>query len=247
MKKVTLNGSWTLDVTNTDFQKVPATVPGSVYHDLLTAGLIPDPFYRDNETEALKLMDNDFSYRRSFTVAPALLECDDVVLHCEGLDTIATVLLNGEVAGCANNMHRIWEFSVKQLLTPGENTIEVRFSSPTKYIKEAYAASVADGTEDAMVGFPHIRKAHCMFGWDWGPRLPDAGIWRDISLLGINTARIRDVHVLQHHEENKVTLEVCTHVTELTGSAPVSVTVTGPDSRTWTADGENARIEIEDP
>ena len=208
MKKITLNGTWTLDVTNTDFISVPATVPGSVYHDLLTAGLIPDPFYRDNETEALKLMDNDFYYRRSFTVGSSLLDLDAVVLRCEGLDTLATVSINGRNAGCANNMHRIWEFDVKQLLHPGENTIEVHFSSPTKYIKEAYASSVADGTDDAMVGFPHIRKAHCMFGWDWGPRLPDAGIWRDISILAIETARIRDVLVLQHHEENKVTLEI---------------------------------------
>ena len=247
MKKITLNGIWTLDVTNTDFIGVPATVPGSVYHDLLTAGLIPDPFYRDNETEALKLMDNDFYYRRSFTVGSSLLDLDAVVLRCEGLDTLATVSINGRNAGCANNMHRIWEFDVKQLLHPGENTIEVHFSSPTKYIKEAYASSVADGTDDAMVGFPHIRKAHCMFGWDWGPRLPDAGIWRDISILAIETARIRDVLVLQHHEENKVTLEIGTHVTELTGKAPVSVTVTGPDGRTWHADGEKARIEIDSP
>ena len=247
MKKQSLNGAWTLDVTNTAFREVPATVPGSVYHDLLTAGLIPDPFYRDNETEALKLMDNDFYYRRSFTADPALLASDQVVLRCEGLDTLACVLLNGREAGRANNMHRIWEFDAKPLLQPGENTIEVRFASPTKYIKEAYAASVADGTEDAMVGFPLIRKAHCMFGWDWGPRLPDAGIWRDIAILGFDTARIRDVHVLQHHEENKVTLEINTHLTYLTVSAPVSVTVTGPDGRTWTAEGEQARIEIEDP
>ena len=247
MKKLSLNGAWSLDVTNTGFTSVPATVPGSVYHDLLTAGLIPDPFYRDNETEALKLMDNDFHYRRSFTAEEALLGCDAVVLRCEGLDTIATVLLNGQVAGHADNMHRVWEFDIKPLLRPGENSIEIRFSSPTRYIKAAYAASVADGVEDAMVGFPHIRKAHCMFGWDWGPRLPDAGIWRDISVLGIGTARIRDVHILQHHEAGKVALEIATHVTELTGNAPVRVTVTGPDGRTWNADGAQARIEIPDP
>ena len=247
MKKQLLNGSWTLQIPGSSFGPVPAVVPGSVYHDLLTAGRIPDPFYRDNEMDALKLMDHDFCYSRSFTVDEDLLQCDAVLLRCEGLDTIASISVNGSAAGIANNMHRIWEFDVKQLLCPGENTIAIHFSSPTKYIKEAYAASVADGSSDAMVGFPHIRKAHCMFGWDWGPRLPDAGIWRDISLLGVETARIRDVQVLQHHTPEKVTLEVKTHVTQLTGSAPVTVTVTAPCGRVWTASGEKAVIEIDAP
>ena len=176
MKQIFLNGPWTLEIPGTSFGNVSASVPGSVYHDLLTAGLIPDPFYRDNEMDALKLMDNDFCYRRSFRVESELLGRDAVLLRCEGLDTVASLRINGQAAGRADNMHRIWEFDVKHLLHPGDNTIEVFFASPTKYIKEAYANSVADGSSDAMVGFPHIRKAHCMFGWDWGPRLPDVGI-----------------------------------------------------------------------
>ena len=247
MKTLCLNGAWTLQIPGSTFGIVPAQVPGSVYHDLLTAGKIPDPFYRDNEMDALKLMDSDFHYSRVFFVDESLLTQDAVLLRCEGLDTLATVYINGKIAGIANNMHRIWEFDAKGLLTPGENSIAVHFASPTKYIKEAYSSCVADGSSDAMVGFPHIRKAHCMFGWDWGPRLPDAGIWRDISLIGVSTARIRDVHVLQHHEAGKVTLEVNTHITEITGSAPVSVTVTGPQGEIWTAAGEHAVIEIEKP
>lgn len=247
MKKLSLNGAWTLEIPGSTFGQVSASVPGSVYHDLLTAGLIPDPFYRDNEMDALKLMEHDFIYSRSFCVDENLLESDAVLLRCEGLDTLAAITVNNTDAGAADNMHRIWEFDIKSLLHPGENTIAVRFASPTKYIREAYANSVADGSSDAMVGFPHIRKAHCMFGWDWGPRLPDAGIWRNIAILGVDTARIRDVHVLQHHEEGKVTLNINTHVTRITGAAPVSVTVTAPCGKTWTASGEEATIEIENP
>ncbi|MDY4221626.1 MAG: glycoside hydrolase family 2 protein [Candidatus Faecousia sp.] len=247
MEKLTLNGAWTLDIPGSSFPRVNATVPGSVYHDLLTAGQIPDPFYRDNENEALKIMDNDFVYSRSFTVPAGLLENDAVVLRCDGLDTLASVTVNGCPVGTGKNMHRIYEFDVKNVLHPGENQITVKFDSPTRFIKQAYAESRADGSSDAMVGFPHIRKAHCMFGWDWGPRLPDAGIWRDISILGIKTARIRDVYVVQHHENGRVTLEVNTHITQITGSAAVSVNVTAPDGSVFTAQGENAIIEIEDP
>ena len=137
MKTVSLNGSWILNIPGTEFSNVPATVPGSVYHDLLNAGLIPDPFYRDNEMDALKLMDNSFDYARTFHIKDDILESDKVLLHAEGLDTIATVSVNGQVIGLANNMHRIWEFDVKHVLVPGENTLTVHFASPTKYIKEA--------------------------------------------------------------------------------------------------------------
>ena len=197
MKKLSLNGAWTLDIPNTAYSGVPAQVPGSVYHDLLSAQLIPDPFYRDNETEALKLMEHDFFYTRSFTAPASLLACDAVLLRSEGLDTLAEILLNGSSVGHADNMHRIWEYDAKPFLHEGENQIAVRFASPTRYIRTAYAENPADGTSDAMLGFPLLRKAHCMFGWDWGPRLPDAGIWRDIELIGIETARIRDVPALR--------------------------------------------------
>lgn len=247
MKMLSLGGSWVLDIPGSPFPPISATVPGSVYQDLLTAGQIPDPFYRDNENEALKLMDYDFVYSRRFSVPADLLQCDAVVLRCLGLDTLAAVTVNGHLVGTAKNMHRTYEFDVKSALKPGENEITVKFDSPTRFIQNAYARSRADGSSDAMVGFPLIRKAHCMFGWDWGPRLPDAGIWRDISLLGVDTARIRDVRVTQRHEPGRVTLEAATHVTKLTGSPPVRVKLTAPDGQVFTAQGERAVIQVERP
>ena len=248
MKTMSLNGAWSLTIPGTDFGLVPAQVPGSVYHDLLSAGRIPDPFFRDNENEALKLMEHDFLYARGFTADAALLACEAVLLRCEGLDTLAEISLNGAAVGRADNMHRIWEYDVKALLREGENRIEIRFSSPTKYIREAYAENPADGSSDAMVGFPLLRKAHCMFGWDWGPRLPDAGIWREISLIGVDTARIRDVLVLQEHEEGRVTLRVQTHVTRFSADVTaVRVAVTGPDGRVFTGAGEDCEIVIDAP
>lgn len=248
MKQLSLNGPWTLDIPGSAFTAVPAEVPGSVYHDLLAAGRIPDPFYRDNETEALKLMEYDFHYSRAFQADGELLDCGAVLLRCEGLDTLAAVYINGAEAGRADNMHRVWEFDVKDLLREGENTIAVHFASPTRFIRESYAADPADGTADAMEGFPSLRKAHCMFGWDWGPRLPDAGIWRDISLLGVDTARIRDVLVKQFHEDGRAALEIDTHIIRLTDApAEVRVSVTAPDGTLLTGAGETCRIEVPDP
>ncbi len=248
MRQLSLNGPWTLDIPGSAFTAVPAEVPGSVYHDLLAAGRIPDPFYRDNETEALKLMEYDFHYSRAFQADGELLDCGAVLLRCEGLDTLAAVYINGAEAGRADNMHRTWEFDVKDLLREGENNIAVHFASPTRFIRESYAADPADGTADAMEGFPSLRKAHCMFGWDWGPRLPDAGIWRDISLVGVDTARIRDVLVKQFHEDGRAALEIDTHIARLTDApAEVRVSVTAPDGTVLTGAGETCRIEVPDP
>ena len=248
MNTLSLNGAWTLNVSGTAMCGVPATVPGSAYGDLLSAKLIPDPFYRDNETSALKLMDHSFTYTRDFQVPADFLAHDRVLLHCDGLDTLAEIRVNGEIAGCANNMHRVWEFDVKGLLKPGGNSVAVTFASPTEFIKEAYKADPAEGSSDAMEGFPHLRKTHCMFGWDWGPRLPDCGIWRDISLVAFDAARIQDVHVRQRHENGAVTLSVQTRLdSRADAEAAVKISVTAPDGQVFTAGGEACEIAIDDP
>ena len=77
----------------------------------------------------------------------------------------------------------IWEFDVKDLLQEGENELQVIFHSPLKYIAEAYKKYGNIGNDDTYEGFMHLRKAHYMFGWDWGAHLPDAGIFRPVSLL----------------------------------------------------------------
>ena len=171
-----------------------------------------------------------------------------MLLRCEGLDTLATITLNDEWSSPQlANMHRTWEFDVKEVLRPGENTIRVDFASPTRYIRSAYAESRADGTTDAMVGFPLLRKAHCMFGWDWGPRLPDAGIWRDIAVIGVEKARIESVRVhQQHHADGSVTLTVLPSLDRYDASGVQVVTaLTGPDGEA--IPGGGSVIEIADP
>ncbi len=80
------------------------------------------------------------------------------------------------------------------MLMRGENSLKVSFHSPVKYIRERYAECVTMGSEHCMDGFPQIRKAHCMFGWDWGPRLPDAGIWKNVFLQGVEKGRLESVY-----------------------------------------------------
>lgn len=202
------------------------TIPGSVYSFLLNSGEMEDPYYRDNELAALKLMNSDYTFFRKFRLAPEVFKCEKIMLRCDGLDTICDIYLNGRLAGNAFNMHRVWEFDITSLLKNDENEIKILFHSPVRYIKEMLERDYMGGSQHAMEGFPHIRKAHCMFGWDWGPRLPDAGIWRDISILGVDSSRIEDVCITQHHEDGRVFLAVDVKQTQ---SSQVRIGITGPD------------------
>lgn len=217
MKTVTLHENWTMNRAGSQ-EIIPAVVPGSVYGDLLAAGRMQDPFWKDNEDAALKLMDEDYEYRTVFDCDREMLSLDQVMLRFDGIDTIADIFLNDVLLGHVENMHRTWEYSVKEFLKEKENMLRIYFYSPTRYIARAFEKAPTLGTEDAMNGFVHIRKAHCMFGWDWGAHLPDAGIWRSVSLLGIDTARIDSVEVLQFHENKTVRLRITPQIVLTSGA-----------------------------
>ena len=199
MKRIDTEQKWEMCIVkdNEDGRCIPAEVPGSIYNDLMNAGLMEDPYWRDNEMDALRLMENDFLYTGMISVDPdEIKDADEVLLRFNGLDTIADAELNGRKLGSTDNMHRIWEYPVKDIIKDNGNEIKILFHSPVKHIAEEFKADPEIlGTEDAMRGFPKIRKGHYMFGWDWGPRLPDAGIWREAELLKVKKARLTRVYI----------------------------------------------------
>ena len=225
MKSIDKNIKWEMRIigNSEDAGFIPAKVPGSVYNDLINAGRMEDPYWRDNEMAALELMKNDFEYRGSFDVdGDELADSDEVILRFNGLDTIADIELNGESLGSVNNMHRVWDYHVKDMLKIDGNELVILFHSPVKYIDEQYKEDPAIlGTEDAMRGFPKIRKGHYMFGWDWGPRLPDAGIWKDVEVLALKKARLESVYVRQEFNDDLTKAELKFDVSE-TGDGSLS-------------------------
>lgn len=224
-EQVNLGGAWRMREADSQTWH-SAHVPGSVYADLMADGTMPDPFWRENELDAFKRMKKDYVYQRAFTVTEAQLAHAHVELVCEGLDTLAHVSLNGREIAFADNMHITWVWDVKEQLHAGENTLEIRFDSPILYC--AKKAEEAPGWEssDATPGFRHLRKAHCMFGWDWGPRLPDAGIWRPIFLRTWDTARLENALMLQAHHDGVVDVTIRP---EIAGESAWSAEITAPD------------------
>ena len=224
-EQVNLGGAWRMREADSETWH-SAHVPGSVYADLMADGTMPDPFWRENELDAFERMKKDYVYQRTFTVSEAQLAHAHVELVCEGLDTLAHVSLNGREIAFADNMHITWVWDVKEQLHAGENTLEIRFDSPILYC--AKKAEEAPGWEssDATPGFRHLRKAHCMFGWDWGPRLPDAGIWRPILLRTWDTVRLENALMLQAHHDGMVDVTIRP---EIAGESAWSAEITAPD------------------
>lgn len=239
-EQMNLGGAWRMREADSQTWH-SAHVPGSVYADLMADGTMPDPFWRENELDAFKRMKKDYVYQRAFTVTEAQLAHAHVELVCEGLDTLAHVSLNGREIAFADNMHITWVWDVKEQLHAGENALEIRFDSPILYC--AKKAEEAPGWEssDATPGFRHLRKAHCMFGWDWGPRLPDAGIWRPIFLRTWDTVRLENALMLQAHHDGVVDVTIRP---EIAGESAWSAEITAPDGEVLTLPETTATEQI---
>ena len=247
MQKINLPANWQLRAVNRTDQvpaevlnrEIPAIVPGCVHLDLMRVDLIPDPYLDLNEALVQWIGFTDWEYTATFDVAASALAEERVDLVCEGLDTIATVWVNDVEVGHSENMHVERRFSVKEHLRAGENTIRIRFDSAVYYAREnmeklgelPHASSFSNSEP-----FHFIRKNACNFGWDWGPGLTTAGVWKPIRLEAWSVARIKSVRPLVKVANEKV--------------AVVDVLVDVEYARAKELEGDpglylNARMEIE--
>nr|WP_296458945.1 glycoside hydrolase family 2 protein [uncultured Acetatifactor sp.] len=239
-----LRDNWTLTVLGENVYNIPNTpidtkVPSTVYGTLLEKGLMPDPYYRDNELKATRLMENDFAYETTFTLDGKDREADRLFLRFDGIDTLADVYLDGELLGTAYNMNRVWEYDITaQVKDDEEDTVyhlKVVLHSPTRYISQENERCPVGGSTDAMPGFSHLRKAACMFGWDWGPRLPDAGLFREVTVQRVKTARIAQVYITQQHEIAERTAQ---------GNRVSSVRLTADAEIEWMPEAGDALLKL---
>ncbi len=209
MTRTSLNGVWALHRPKTG-ETYPATVPGVVHTDLLAAGQIEYPYYRDNERKYAWVGREDWVYSRGFEIPAQVLQHRRHSLVCEGLDTFAAVTLNGVRLGETENMFRRYEYDVTGVLREGKNDLTVSFASPQ--LKAAEIARTLPFaipcTELGITGdVTHrnlIRKCQCHGGWDWGPSFLTSGIWKDIYLVSYDDLRIDYVKPVQFHDGDMV-------------------------------------------
>ena len=237
---IELNSDWTMIDGENSY---PCSVPCSAFRTLMDAGVMEDPYWRTNETAAAK-----FVFRKEFELEDAFLRQDRLYLTFEGIDTLADIYLNDTYLGSCDNMHRTYEYDVRGI-ADFHNVLIVWIHSPVRYIIGKQAERPLIGVKEAMDGYPHLRKAHYMFGWDWGAKLPDMGIWRSVKIQGFTGGRIKNVYYSQEHRKDKVLVKVTADLDIWANGVKAEVVFVSPGNVTLTSAMINGKltIEISDP
>ncbi len=218
MKKVFLK-NWTLKDEKGKYA-LPVSVPCDVTAELYKSNCIVDPMYGTNAEKLSWIAEETWILESTFSLEKDVLSLSRVFLNFDGMDTLATVFLNGVELGKANNMFRRYRYEVKSLLKEKDNFLQVVFPSTTAYIREKN-----DGTNYRALftlDRVYIRKAQCHWGWDWAPNLPGIGLWLPVYLEGDEGIQLDNVKVQ----------------TYLDGRVRITSTIENGDYRIENEDGE---------
>ena len=201
--------NWTFNKQN-ETKKHKATIPGTVHTDLYENQLIPDPFYGANERQLQWIENENWEYESTFSLSEKEISNENIELEFDGLDTYATVFINGKKVLEADNMFRKWTISAKNHLKKGKNHLKIVFLSAVQKGKEEAEKLTYTLPEKERI---FIRKAQYQFGWDWGPRFVTAGIWKKVQLKFWNSATIENIKFSQLElNDKKAILEFTTEI-----------------------------------
>ncbi|MCA9744416.1 glycoside hydrolase family 2 protein, partial [candidate division KSB1 bacterium] len=253
MQTIDLNGCW--QVTSEDGAiALDTKVPGTVMYALEQAGYFGEKgvFYRENNRACLDLANRAFVFRREFQVSDAFLQAENgIFLEADGLDTLAEIRINGQTVAKVENMFVRWRFDVRKYVRAGKNDIAIHFGNAVAEIASRNKKRPLWNDGNSLDGAVHLRKNHCSFGWDWGPVIPDVGIWQPIRLRAYPGLRIKDFRVAQKHDDGDVWLDFSAEVERWSPAEyeiTVSVTCPDGDSHFIKLDGEGqARFEVPAP
>lgn len=233
MDRTPLADGWTITPTGgpvpdaiTAAGPLPAAVPGSVHTDLLAAGLIPDPFLDAHEADLRWFHHTDWRYTRELALDPAAPD-ERVDLAFDGIDTVGTVTYAGTELLRTANMHRSYRVDVRELADGGAHPLTVDLRSATAYAEELRDRLGDRPSAYHPVPFNFVRKMACSFGWDWGPDLRTAGLWRQVRVERWRVARLAEVRPLVTVGDDGtglVELHVTVERSGLTDAAPLPVT-----------------------
>ncbi len=194
--KKTLSHDWHILQPERSIEVI-GDAPITVFEACLQHDLIPDPFYGTNEQEVKWVFESDWIFTKEFELSPQNLAYSSIILCFHGLDTIAEVFLNDTPLGSCKNMHRSYSFSIREICNEGMNYLKIHFQSPLKIAKaksQEFKTDLNTGSA-GIPGVPYLRKAQYSFGWDWGPQLPDIGIWKPVELIFWDKCKIQNVHI----------------------------------------------------
>ncbi|WP_371805416.1 glycosyl hydrolase 2 galactose-binding domain-containing protein [Candidatus Lokiarchaeum ossiferum] len=197
LQNLSLNKGWTIQ--NSSIKPIHIDVPCTVLEVLEERKIISDPFYGNNEGHISWVFEEDWIFIKKFFISNEILLFEQIELIFHGLDTITTIYLNDKEVSSTKNMFRKYEFDIKNYIHEGLNELKVQFHSPTKYVaKKIEKEHIKLNTGYAGIpGVPYLRKSQYSFGWDWGPKFPDIGIWQPVEIISWNKVKINSVNIKQ--------------------------------------------------
>lgn len=179
----------------------PASVPGSVLHDLMENGLVPDPYYELNSRLAEWAPERTWVYKKEFYI-PEELEGRQITLVFEGIDYSSEIFLNGESLGKQEGMFVPWSLNISERLQYGSNNLLAVVLEPAPF-------------EQPQVGKTSLvttHKSRMTYWWDFCPRMIHQGIWQEVYLLVNGEARLTDVYLHSSLSEEMSEAEVSIEV-----------------------------------
>lgn len=188
------------------------SIPGSAMQSFMDARVIADPYIGTNEYDVRDFLHNDFIVKGNMRFDKAVLAKKHKELVFKSVDTVCDVYLNSKKLGHMESMHLEHRFDVSSILEE-ENIIEFVFTSAITSVSGLSADEDREITmknTGTMYGSHAIRKAHSMYGWDWGPQLPDCGIYEPVALDAYDELRLDNVWIRQdwNKSHSLVTLDV---------------------------------------
>ncbi|MGB8817661.1 MAG: glycoside hydrolase family 2 protein [Rhizobiaceae bacterium] len=227
---INLAGTWAL-ASASGQHAVAMAIPGDVHSALILAGAIDHPYKGRNEDAVQWVAQDEWVITRTFTMAESF-EPDGWYLDIDYLDTVADVLVNGELVLSARNCFRRYRPDVSHALKAGGNRIEILFKSNPKTANELQASMpfyIPYAAQNCPIPNGNmLRKPACHFGWDWNIAIAPLGLYGRIELNRVETARIEHVQINQSHAEGEVALEVMLAIhARRAGKAALKIAVDG--------------------
>lgn len=249
MKRINLDGKWKLNFLGKCYD---ANVPGLDVLDLIDAGEAPETDNIKDDSIYFFISENNKTYSREFNITKEDLNEDIIEIYFERLDTLAKITINGKTVANTENIHLSYCFDIKEFLVIGKNTIEIEFKSLRKHIKEKQTELKLPYNAMGTTGHPHIRKAACLFGWDFAPELCPQGISGHCEIRVRTLPNISYLKLTQKLENNIGYINGVLEYTEPIKSGVIEITITQPNGtqKQQTIDPlktNNFIIKIENP
>lgn len=224
-----LKGNFPVDFRNPGEGWYPATMPRQIQDILFERGMIPDPHIGTNPVKCTWVFGRDWIYATRFNTP---VYTDSVFLCFDGIDTKASIVLNGKPVGEVGDMFRRYRFEISSLLHKdhGSNLLSIVVRSPEKFVndimqKEGVAANYAR---------KYLRKTGCDFTSYMGatPNFLKMGIFSKVYLDMTGKSYLGDpfIRTMLNNDFNSARIMVFPDVKGY-GNPRISYNLTGPDGK----------------